>query len=241
MTSQREAELEKKIKELEAAIARATLEAKGKEQNSTTLDESKVSDKSEVSETERLAKFNDSTFDPGRIDFENDEVTISYGKFEWEAQDSHQLNDKILANYSRDNLLKIVPIINKFIAKYDRNMKDMILFYNSELEDNAHFKAAIENIIHNRGGFLSKEKTSPKADKVEHKKIEITDEKKLTNINKEQLIEVINDTIFRLYNLNTRLSKMDEMHDEPRDENNNFRRHLYTEKDYNELSQLHGE
>lgn len=241
MTSQREAELEKKIKELEAAIARATLKAESKEQNSETSDESEVSDKSEVSESERLAKFNDSTFNPDRIVFENDEVTISYGNFEWEARDSHQLNDKILVNYSKDNLLEIVPVINKFIAKYDRNMKDMISFYNLELEDNIHFNEVIENIIHNHGCFLRENKSLPKLNKIEYKKIEIIDEKKLTNLSKEQLIEVISDTIFQLYHLTARLSKMEEIHDQLRDENDNFRRHLYTEKDCNELDQLHGE
>lgn len=246
MTSQRELELERKIKALEETNARLTTEAKNREHpvQDVKIIETQISSpskKQKPSASERLAKFNDSTFDPNKIDFDNGKVTISYGRFEWEDQDIHELNEDILPNYGRDNLLTIISTINKFIMKYDEDAKDWISYYNSELKDDVHFRKVIDDI---RAEICPEYRSLNKSvvpDRVQYKKCEVTDEKKLISASKEELIVLIKNSLSQLYSLRKYASEMEKNYNYLRGRNKHFRRKLYTDDDYIELSQLHGQ
>lgn len=193
---------------------------------------SKSTDVDQSFELKRLAKFNDSTFDPRQIIFKGEKIIISYGEFGYtNEKDVHELNGDILSNYGKDNLLKIALIVNNII-EYDKEMKDYVSMYNTELENNERFKAVINNILREiKSTELDLSKT------VEYKKTEITDEKTIISSNKEGLLKLITDSICRLYSLSKHLSKIMNDHCELVDENNGFRNCLYTVNDYERLSQ----
>lgn len=232
MTSQREAELEKKIKELETVNAKLISEAKNREQVFEDIEESKIP------EAERLAKFNDSTFDPEQIKFEDTkEVIISYD----EDEDSHPLNEKILPNYNKSNLLKIALAINEFIVECDNDIKCNISRYNSELRDNIHFESVTDN--RDFFYFYPKKETKTEAKSLEYKKTDSVvgdNDGILNNMSKEELLNVIKTGLIQLYTLKKYDDKIDMDYKTLRGNNITFRKYLYTEEDYNELSQIRG-
>lgn len=245
MTSQRELELEKKIKALEEANAKLISDTKNREHpvQDVKIIETQISSpskKQKPPKSERLAKFNDSTFDEDKIDFDG-KVTISYGKFDWEDQDTHELNEDILPNYSRNNLLTIISSVNGFIMKYDEDVHRYISYYNSELKDDVHFRKVIDDIRAELCPEYRSLNKSDIADKIQYKKCEVTDEKKLISASKEELIVLIKNGLSQLYGLRKYASEMENAYNYLRGRNKHFRRKFYTDEDYIELSQLYGQ